>query len=92
MPSPKVIITTEKDATRLNATEELGDELRKAFYVIPVNIKFMLEQEDLFNQNIIGYVRKNSRNSILAKAKDVLQSKDGNCSGNRPRTISFRNN
>ena len=78
MPSPKVIITTEKDATRLNATEELGDELRKAFYVIPVNIKFMLEQEDLFNQNIIGYVRKNSRNSILAKAKDVLQSKDGN--------------
>ena len=92
MPSPKVIITTEKDATRLNATEELGDELRKAFYVIPVIIKFMLEQEDLFNQNIIGYVRKNSRNSILAKAKDVHQSKDGNRSGDRPRTISFRNN
>ena len=92
MPSPKVIITTEKDATRLNAAEELGDELRKAFYVIPVNIKFMLEQEDLFNQNIIGYVRKNSRNSILAKAKDVHQSKDSHHSGDRPRTISFRNN
>ena len=92
MPSPKVIITTEKDATRLNAAEELGDELRKAFYVIPVNIKFMLEQEDLFNQNIIGYVRKNSRNSILAKAKDVHQSKDSHRSGDRPRTISFRNN
>ena len=92
MPSPKVIITTEKDATRLNDAGELGDELRKAFYVIPVNIKFMLEQEDLFNQNIIGYVRKNSRNSILAKAKDVHQSKDSHHSGDRPRTISFRNN
>ena len=92
MPSPKVIITTEKDATRLNDAGELGDELRKAFYVIPVNIKFMLEQEDLFNQNIIGYVRKNSRNSILAKAKDVDQSKDSHHSGDRPRTISFRNN
>ena len=92
MPSPKVIITTEKDATRLNDAEELGDELRKAFYVIPVNIKFMLEQEDSFNQNIIGYVRKNSRNSILAKAKDVHQSKDSHRSGDRPRTISFRNN
>ena len=92
MPSPTVIITPEKDATRLNAAEELGDELRKAFYVIPVNIKFMLEQEDLFNQNIIGYVRKNSRNSILAKAKDVHQSKDSHHSGDRPRTISFRNN
>ena len=92
MPSPKVIITTEKDATRLNDAEELRDELRKAFYVIPVNIKFMLEQEDLFNQNIIGYVRKNSRNSILAKAKDVHQSKDSHHSGDRPRTISFRNN
>ena len=90
MPSPKVIITTEKDATRLNDAGELGDELRKAFYVIPVNIKFMLEQEDLFNQNIIGYVRKNSRNSILAKAKDVHQSKDSHHSGDRPRTISFR--
>ena len=92
MPSPKVIITTEKDATRLNDAGELGDELRKAFYVIPVNIKFMLEQEDLFNQNIIGYVRKNSRNSILAKAKDVHQSKDSHHSGDRPRTINFRNN
>ena len=92
MPSPKVIITTEKDATRLNDAEELGDELHKAFYVIPVNIKFMLEQEDSFNQNIIGYVRKNSRNSILAKAKDVHQSKDSHRSGDRPRTISFRNN
>ena len=92
MPSPTVIITTEKDATRLNDAGELGDELRKAFYVIPVNIKFMLEQEDLFNQNIIGYVRKNSRNSILAKAKDVHQSKDSHHSGDRPRTISFRNN
>ena len=60
-------------------------------YILPVNIRFMLDQEEMFNQNIIGYVRKNSRNSILVKAKDDNKAKDGNHPGNRSRTISFRN-
>ena len=92
LPSPKIIITTEKDMVRLETTEGLSDETRKALYVLPVRISFMLEGEATFNENIIGYVRKNSRNSILAKGKDDHQSKDGHRSGNRPRTISFRNN
>ena len=92
MPSPKCIVTTEKDAARLVALEGLSTEVRQNIYSLPIHIRFMLEQEDKFNENIIGYVRKNSRNSILVKGKDDNKSKDGHHSGNRPRTISFRNN
>ena len=92
LPSPKVIITTEKDETRLLNTEGLSDEVKRSLYVLPVRIRFMLDQEETFNKNIISYVRKNSRNSILAKSKDDNKSKDSNHSGARPRTISFRNN
>ena len=92
MPSPKCIITTEKDAARLATVEGLSDEVRRNIYSQPIRISFMLDQEESFNQNIIGYVRKNSRNSILAKAKDDHKSKDSNRPGDRPRTISFRNN
>ena len=92
MPSPKIIITTEKDMVRLETTEGLSDEVRNSLYVLPVRISFMLEGEATFNENIIGYVRKNSRNSIQAKGKDDHKSKDGHRAGDRPRTISFRNN
>ena len=68
LPSPKCIITTEKDATRLQNLEGLSDEVRQHIYALPVRISFIRpEQEEKFNENIIGYVRKNSRNSILTK-------------------------
>ena len=92
MPSPKVIITTEKDMVRLETTEGLSDEVRNNLLVLPVKISFMLEGEIMFNENIIGYVRKNSRNSILAKGKDDHKSDNSDRAGDRPRTISFRNN
>lgn len=92
MPSPKIIITTEKDNTRLFGMEGLSDEVRHNIFILPVEVRFMLEQEEMFNEKIIGYVRKNSRNSILAKAKDDNKPKNGNHLRNRPGTISFRNN
>ncbi len=91
LPQPRCIITTEKDATRLHDVEELSEEVRKNIYTLPVSIRFMLEQEDEFNKYIIGYVRKNSRNSILVKTKDDNKSKNSNHTGNGTRTISFRN-
>jgi tetraacyldisaccharide 4'-kinase len=90
--SPKVIVTTEKDATRLQNVQGLSDEVRKAIYVLPVKVSFMLEGEDTFNDKIIDYVRKNSRNSILAKRKDDHKSENSDSTGYRPRTISFRDN
>ena len=92
MPSPKSIVTTEKDAVRINAVEGLSDEVMENIYALPVRIEFMQEQEQIFNENIIGYVRKNSRNSILVKTKDDNKSKDSHNIGHRSRTISFRNN
>ncbi len=92
MPEPKMVITTEKDNARLFGVEGLSDEVRQHIYMLPVEIEFMLEQQEEFNEKIIGYVRKNSRNSILAKAKDDHKSNNRNRSGNGTRTISFRNN
>lgn len=91
LPQPRLIVTTEKDATRLLALDGLSEEVRQALYALPVRVEFMLGQEETFNENIIGYVRKNSRNSILAKAKDDHKPADSDNTRNRPRTISFRN-
>ncbi|MDE5570908.1 MAG: tetraacyldisaccharide 4'-kinase, partial [Prevotella sp.] len=92
MEAPKCIVTTEKDATRLQGIKGLSDDVCNSIYALPITIRFMQEQEENFNNYIIDYVRKNSRNSILAKAKDDHQSKNRHRSGNRPRTFSFRNN
>ena len=92
MPEPKMIITTEKDNARLFGLNGLSEEVRHNIYQLPIRIEFMLGQEQEFNEKIIGYVQKNSRNSILAKAKDDHKSKDSHRAGNGSRTISFRNN
>ena len=92
LPEPKLVITTEKDAARLERVEGLDDELRSRLFVLPLSIKFMLGQEEKFNEKIISYVRKNSRNSLLAQRKDAHKAKNRHHSGHGPRTISFRNN
>ena len=91
MDGAKIILTTEKDATRLLATDGLSDEVKNNLYSLPMRIVIMQDQEEEFNNIILGYVYKNSRNSILAKRKDDHKSKDSNCAGNRSGTISFRN-
>ena len=92
LPEPRCIITTEKDATRLYDVDGLSDDVRRHLYVQPVKVMFLQDQQLKFNENIIGYVRKNSRNSILAKGKDDHKSHDSYRAGNGSRTISFRNN
>jgi len=92
LPSPKAIITTEKDESRILDVNGLSEEVKSNIYTLPVEIKFMQDEGKMFNENIIGYVRKNSRNSILAKRKDDNKTTNSNNSGDRTRTISFRNN
>lgn len=89
--SRKTIITTEKDAVRLLEAGGLSDEAKEALYVLPITIQFMLGQEEAFNQKILDYVRKNSRNSSLAKGKNDYQAPNSHYSGHRPGAISFRN-
>ena len=42
LPSPKIILTTEKDSTRLYHLEGLSTEARDALFVLPIKIKFLL--------------------------------------------------
>ena len=92
LPQPRCIITTEKDATRLAIADGLADDVKRNIFALPVHVSFMLGQEQTFNDNIIGYVRKNSRNSILVRGKDDHKAQDSDSLRDRPRTISFRNN
>ncbi len=92
MAEPKIIVTTEKDASRLKFTEGFSDNVKDNIYALPIKVKFMLNTEDEFNNKIIDYVRKNSRNSILVKRKDDNKSQNCDNTGNRTGTISFRNN
>ena len=92
LPSPKIIVTTEKDSTRLVNLQGFKTEVKDAIFVLPIKVKFMLNQGEIFNNKIINYVRKNSRNGILAKRKDDNESQNSHHSGNWTGTISFRNN
>lgn len=62
----KSIVTTEKDAARLIAHPKLSETLKPYFWVLPIEVRFLNHEEESFNQQIIAYVRKNSRNSRLS--------------------------
>ena len=90
LPQPRCIITTDKDATRLAMADGLSDDVKRSIYALPVHVSFMLGQEQTFNDTIVGYVRKNSRNSILVRGKDDHQPQASDHRAHRPKTISFK--
>jgi tetraacyldisaccharide 4'-kinase len=57
-----MILTTEKDATRLLNRNDIPGQIRDSIYALPIEIKILNGEEDMFNQNIIDYVTENSRN------------------------------
>lgn len=77
-----IVVTTEKDAMRLieylnnnpNDDVEFIRNRYADFHVLPVEVSFMKEQEDEFNQIILSYVQKNSRNSTLLKTRNAHKS------------------
>ena len=60
LPTPKLIITTEKDAARLQTIEGLSSEVRQALYKQPISVSFLLNQSKKFDQEIISYVTKST--------------------------------
>ncbi|ADV45100.1 tetraacyldisaccharide 4'-kinase [Bacteroides helcogenes] len=70
----RLIITTEKDAARLKFHPALDEILKPYIYVLPIEIEFLQNQQHIFNQNITGYVRTNSRNRIFPERKDAHTS------------------
>ena len=53
----KIIVTTEKDATRLTNSPYLCQFERVPLYVLPVTVRF--HEEKKFNEEILNYVRQN---------------------------------
>jgi len=64
--SRKYLITTEKDAVRIREFTNIAEAIRKAFYYIPVGIKFLNDNQEEFDNLIIDYVRKNKRNNRIS--------------------------
>lgn len=63
----RIIITTEKDATRLLHHPAVNEELKPFIYALPIEIEILQNQQDKFNQHIINYVRENTRNRSLSE-------------------------
>ena len=97
MPSPKCIITTDKDAARLLSVEGMSEEVRRHLYKQPIRISFMQDQEDTFNLQIMSYIQKITRRTLTHKKAEMqkhtqkpLQKQNaGNKETSRPRTIKF---
>ncbi len=64
LPDDKIVITTEKDAVRLQALTYLSDELKEKLFYLPINVSFLEEKEnESFNKKIINHVRNYQKNS-----------------------------
>lgn len=81
----KLIITTEKDATRLLTHPALPDEIKEYIYTLPIKVEILQKQENLFNKTIIDYVRTNKRNGILSEKQDAYNPRNSDYPGNRIR-------
>ena len=61
----KIIITTEKDATRLLQNPNIPQVVKENIYVQPIEVEILNEEKELFNKIILDYVTKNSRDSRI---------------------------
>lgn len=62
----RYIITTEKDAMKLRDFMDLPDEIKSAFYYIPIGIEILNDDKDEFEKLIIDYVRRNKGNNRIS--------------------------
>lgn len=58
----KLILTTEKDAARLKSNSHLTETIKKNLYALPLEVKILNNEQDIFIEKIQDYVRKNSGN------------------------------
>ena len=63
--SKKIIVTTEKDAVRFAEMPGLDEQFTSVLYYLPVKVKFLDEEEKMFNKKILSYVGENKSNREL---------------------------
>jgi tetraacyldisaccharide 4'-kinase len=64
----KIIVTTEKDAVRLQQLE-LPGEMKKVLYYLPVQVKFLDREGKQFDKKILDYVGENKSLREIKKHK-----------------------
>lgn len=78
---PCVIITTEKDAMRMMDLKGLSRGVRENIYYMPIEINFLQDDEEKFNQIILNYVQKNQRNNRVAQNENEQPTLNSNSIG-----------
>lgn len=68
----KIIITTEKDAIRLREAPNNELLFNLPIFYIPIEIDFLYNEKNMFNSELIEYVRKNQPISNIYKKKNKL--------------------
>ena len=59
----KIIMVTEKDAARIVSMPDFPNALKQVIYTIPISVKILNNQEQIFIDKIQNYVAEDSRNS-----------------------------
>ncbi len=93
MPSPKIMVTTEKDATRLTKLNGFSLDLRKSAYTLPIKVRILLDQEEEFNKIILDYVFKDSTDISAVQQMETESNQEEQLadeSQNSTVTISFK--
>ncbi len=70
----KIIVTTEKDAIRLNDMPDIDEQIKDVLYYLPVKVRFLGEEGKSFDKRILGYVGENKSNRELYKRKNKRQA------------------
>ncbi len=63
----KIILTTEKDAVKLNKIQQFKDSYESKIFYLPVKVEFLDDSIGEFDSNIISYVTKNKKINRLYK-------------------------
>lgn len=66
----KIVITTEKDAIRLKETPQNEPIQKIPIFYIPIEVEFLYNEKNMFNQELIDYVRKNQPISSIYSRKN----------------------
>jgi tetraacyldisaccharide 4'-kinase len=64
-----LILTTEKDATRL-LNHQPEQEVKDAFHAVRIHVEFLNDDQDEFDRQILNYVHSNKRSSILYQGEN----------------------
>ena len=59
----RIIITTEKDFSRLKSNKHLSENILNKLFVLPIEVEILNDEHEVFIQKIKQYVSENSRNS-----------------------------